>query len=64
MYEAREFEVLVEEIFNATEYFDTVKKQEQYDLYLEKDGSQYVVEIKYYRTMRAQSQLINKALNF
>ena len=56
MYESREFEVLVEEIFNATEYFDTVKKQEQYDLHLEKDGSQYVVEIKYYRTMRAQSQ--------
>lgn len=64
MYEAREFEFLVEEIFNATEYFETVKKQEQYDLHLEKDGSQYVVEIKYYRTMRAQSQLINKALNF
>ncbi|HAU5789162.1 TPA: hypothetical protein JD367_04035 [Citrobacter freundii] len=64
MHEAREFEVLVEEIFNATEYFDTVKKQEQYDLYLERNGNQYIVEIKYYRTMRAQTQLVNKAIGF
>lgn len=64
MYEAREFEVLVEEIFHAMEYFDSVKRKEQYDLHLEKNGSQYIVEIKYYRTMRAQTHLINKALNF
>lgn len=64
MHEAREFEVLVKEIFDATEYFDTVEKREQYDLHLEKDGGQCIVEIKHYRTMRAQSQLIYKALNF
>ncbi|MGB7801326.1 hypothetical protein [Buttiauxella sp.] len=63
MHEAKQFEVLVKGILEATEYFDSVEWSEQYDFVLGKGQEQYIVEVKYYRTMRAQPQLINKALN-
>lgn len=60
--EAFIFEALVKEIFVEAGIETTNKLGKVFDLVLESEGVNYLVEVKYYKTMRAQVSHIKKAI--
>lgn len=57
------FEDLVKDIFYATDCDIINDLTDRFDLVVEWEGEEFVAEIKYYRTMRAQVSLINRAIS-